>query len=215
MRRTVDSNWSMCPLVVSEWRKSTGTNGTSTWVKSMRILGTGIVNGLPQTLCRTDQTEVQQHVRGEVSSLENVLLGISLWQDSNLCLLTFPSFVHREEPEGFIHAGQSAVADIRVHRDESYENLNGLKDYRELQSGCSAWLTWATRHSNLKTEFTFNCSRNFTAKCENCLSDWLELQCRLDFKCSLWGSISPTWAVLGEDLVDIHSSDWQNGVQKK
>ena len=62
MRHTADSNWSMCPLVVSEWRKSTGTNGTTTWAKSMRIPGAGIVSSsLAQTPRRSDITEVQEH----------------------------------------------------------------------------------------------------------------------------------------------------------
>lgn len=50
----------MCPLVVSEWRKTTGTNGTPTWVKSMRNRVAGI--GLPQILRRADGTGVKVHV---------------------------------------------------------------------------------------------------------------------------------------------------------
>lgn len=58
MCHTASSNWSMCPLVASEWRKSTGTNGTCTCLKSMKIPGAGIVNGL----CMIERAEVLQHL---------------------------------------------------------------------------------------------------------------------------------------------------------
>lgn len=196
MRHTVDSNWSMCPLVVSEWRKSTGTNGTSTWAKSMRIRAAGIVSsGWTQTPHRTDITEVLKHEhRHEKMLFRHFSVTGKEGQESCPRRLTFSSFVHREELERLLHREHSEAAAISVHRDESSENHAGLRDNRALHCGCSACLTW---QSDLRAVFSFSSPKTATAKCVK-LPLWLTdspLQCQLDFKCWLWGNILQTWAV--------------------
>lgn len=58
--------------------------------------------------------------------------------------VTFSSLVHREEPEGPLHASWPP-ADLWLNGDGWPENLSGLRP--RSQSGRSAWLTRVMRHS--------------------------------------------------------------------
>lgn len=125
MGHTADSNWSMCPFVVSEWRKSTGTNGTSTWEKSMRIPAAAIMSSsLNQTPPQTEEQNVDLQHTLQVCGLGN-------WKAAYLSpseeWFTFSNtfyFFHREELERLVHREWSTTADIW---DESSEHCSSLK----------------------------------------------------------------------------------------
>lgn len=197
MRHTADSNWSMCPLVVSEWRKSTGTNGTSTWAKSMRIPGAGIVSSsLAQTPRRSDITEVQEHEHGlrVFLRLGNDFLAF-LCCKKVILVWCVPPFSTGRSWRGLFTEGSRRWR--QTPESTEMNRLHTQPIWKTTESFTLAAQPDWPEQRGIQTYVQCSVSappRNFTTRCVNRLSDWLILHCQLDLNCSLWDNISLTWA---------------------